>query len=115
MIPSLIIFFDTLPITVNGKLDRQAILERFYQRESELTETTLENLLAAKFREALGVPDLQPSDDFFELGGDSLAAVEIITWANDHFQIPLETSALFENPTIESLAARIRLQSTTNN
>ncbi len=109
MVPSRIAFFETLPVKSSGKIDREAILDGSRRRVSEAPETAVEDLLAAKFREALGVPDVRPDDDFFELGGDSMAAVEIVTWGSEHFQIPLETPALFEHPTVQSLAARIRL------
>jgi amino acid adenylation domain-containing protein len=108
MVPSRISFFETLPVKSSGKIDREAILDRSQRRVSEAPEMAVEDLLAAKFREALGVPDVRLDDDFFELGGDSMAAVEIVTWGSEHFQIPLETPALFEYPTIQTLAARIR-------
>jgi len=44
----------------------------------------------------------------FELGGDSLASVEIVTWAESAFGIELELAALFEHPTIQTLASAIR-------
>jgi amino acid adenylation domain-containing protein len=109
MIPSRITFVEALPVKASGKLDRDAILGMARRRvRAAPAATTTEDLLTAKFREALGVPDVQPDDDFFELGGDSLAAVEIVTWASEHFQVTLETPALFEHPTIQSLAGRIR-------
>jgi amino acid adenylation domain-containing protein len=109
VVPSRIAFFETLPVGESGKLDRRAILGRDQQRGREIpVATTPEDLLAAKFREALGVPNIRLDDDFFELGGDSLAAVEIVTWASEHFQTPLEAAALFEHPTVQSLARRIR-------
>jgi amino acid adenylation domain-containing protein len=108
MVPSRILFFDTWPMTAGGKLDRQLILETAEQRRTKAFEGTIEDLLAGKFREALGLSVIQPTEDFFELGGDSIAAVEIITWASEQFQITLETPALFDNPTIRSLAEQIR-------
>ena len=95
-------------MTAGGKLDRQLILETAEQRRTKAFEGTIEDLLAGKFREALGLSVIQPTEDFFELGGDSIAAVEIITWASEQFQITLETPALFDNPTIRSLAEQIR-------
>jgi amino acid adenylation domain-containing protein len=108
MVPTRIIRLDSFPVTSSGKLDRQLILKLAELCAPETCETSIEDLVAGKFREALGLPHVEPADDFFELGGDSMATVEITVWASEHFQITLEPAALFEFPTTQSLADRIR-------
>jgi amino acid adenylation domain-containing protein len=108
MVPSRILVLDSLPITATGKLDRESILSGAYEEQPyAVARTSTEESIAIKFSEALGIPNILPDDDFFDLGGDSMAAVEIITWASEYFQVPLETAALFEHATIRTLAAHI--------
>ena len=53
-----------------------------------------EEELAAVFRDVLGIDRIGLDDDFFELGGDSLASVELITAINDHFGVELSASVV---------------------
>lgn len=68
----------------------------------------LEDRIAAGFAGMLGLPDVDVDGDFFELGGDSLASVETVTWIQDELGVELEVSALFDNPTARSLALHIQ-------
>ena len=61
-----------------------------------------------KWRDVLGAETLGYDDDFFQLGGDSMATVELSSWAAERFGVPLHPTALFDHPTIRSLADRIR-------
>jgi amino acid adenylation domain-containing protein len=109
MIPSRVVFFEQLPVDHNGKVDRRAIEREQALREHERElETSLEQSLAAKWRDVLGAETQGYDDDFFELGGDSMATVELSAWAAERFGVPLEPTALFDHPTIRSLADRIR-------
>ena len=108
MVPTRILLLDSFPLTNSGKLDRQSIFSLADQRAPETPEASIEDLVAGKFREALGLPHVEPGDDFFELGGDSLATVEITVWASEYFRVSLDPSALFEFPTVQSLANLIR-------
>jgi acyl-CoA synthetase (AMP-forming)/AMP-acid ligase II len=108
MVPARVILLENLPINANGKLDRQYIREMVRKCSTKDYKAKVEDLLTEKFRTALGFQHVQVDDDFFELGGDSLATIEITQWAAEQFRIDLEISALFEFPTIRSLAAHIR-------
>ncbi|HEX3357519.1 MAG TPA: thioesterase domain-containing protein [Tepidisphaeraceae bacterium] len=63
--------------------------------------------LAQIWRDALDIPSLKRNDDFFTLGGDSVAATKVITAIEEIFNLRLPMSALVENPTVGLLAARI--------
>jgi amino acid adenylation domain-containing protein len=107
MVPARIIRLKQLPVNANGKLDQRRIRELAKKRKAQ-SSRELEELLEERFRAALGLDIVGADDDFFELGGDSMATVEITLWASECFQVNLEISALFDYPTIRSLAGRIR-------
>ncbi len=126
MVPVRIIALDRLPVDVNGKLDRTALL-RAVEAAGEATaggtssgapagEESLEAALSVKWRDVLGSAEIGADDDFFLLGGDSMATLEISRWASERFGVALEPTVLFDRPTIRSLADHIRsLQSTRGN
>lgn len=62
----------------------------------------------ALFRRSLGGVDVEPDDDFFALGGDSLQALQIVTGAQEAFDLELPPDVLFRHPTPRSLAAALR-------
>jgi non-ribosomal peptide synthetase component F/acyl carrier protein len=67
----------------------------------------VEPALAAIWAEVLDVEHVAPDDDFFELGGTSLLAMQIVARATDAFGVELELDALFEAPTVAGLAQAI--------
>jgi acyl carrier protein len=67
----------------------------------------LDRALAKMWVDILGVPEVRLSDDFFELGGDSLMLVDLLDKVNSTFGIDLPITTLFESPTIEELACLI--------
>ncbi len=67
----------------------------------------IERGLAQIWRDALDIPSLKRNDDFFTLGGDSVAATKVVTAIEQMFDLRLPMSALVENPTVGLLAARI--------
>ncbi|MEL6425487.1 MAG: phosphopantetheine-binding protein, partial [Pseudomonadota bacterium] len=64
--------------------------------------------IAALWIDVLKVPSVEPGDDFFDLGGNSLMAIMIVTRLREHSP-DLPMSAIFDAPTVEKLADRIRL------
>jgi acyl carrier protein len=59
------------------------------------------------WKEALGVETLRPDDEFFELGGDSLSAVQLMRRVREQFGVELGISVLFDCPTVQALAAEV--------
>jgi amino acid adenylation domain-containing protein len=109
MVPARVLLLPRLPVTANGKLDRTALLAALAAPPPPPDgNASIEDDLAVRWREVLGRPEVGRDDDFFDMGGDSLATVEIATWASNRFRINLDPFALFECPTIRSLADRIR-------
>lgn len=72
-----------------------------------LDDSTMTTILLA-FKTALEIESADPTDDFFALGGDSLAAIELIASLEDAFDIDLGVEELFEYPTPTALAGRVQ-------
>lgn len=97
MVPSRFFFCDKLPAKSSGKVDRKALLEIAGAGTDEGDD--LAERVLFKWREVLHVEDLGLDDDFFEVGGDSVAAMELCFWSMDGFGIEIEPTAVFEYPT----------------
>jgi thioesterase domain-containing protein/acyl carrier protein len=67
----------------------------------------VENMLAEVWRELLGVDEIAPDDDFFALGGHSLAAVRLFARIRKHYGVDLPLATLFQAPTLGALAALV--------
>jgi amino acid adenylation domain-containing protein len=82
MVPAAFVELDALPLTPNGKLDRTALPAPVVTRDAsaELVEprTGTERLLAVIWKEILGVETLGIDDDFFDLGGHSMLATQVV-------------------------------------
>ncbi|SUA48132.1 Tyrocidine synthase III [Nocardia africana] len=108
MVPAAVVVLDRVPLTPVGKLDRKALPEpRFQARPYREPATPQQRLVAAVLAEALGVPRVGADDDFFELGGNSLIATQVVArlGARTATRIPVRT--VFEAPTVRALAGRL--------
>jgi amino acid adenylation domain-containing protein len=110
MVPSAFVHVDEWPLTPNGKLDKKALPDpeerHGHSDAGELTEH--EARLAALWREALKLDfPPGPEDDFFDLGGESLVAVELLTLLEREFGVALTPNVLVEDSTVRALSARI--------
>jgi len=108
MVPAALYQIDALPRTANGKLDRNA-LARFEvspQREAQWVEPSgeIEVLTARLFGDVLGLARVGADDDFFALGGHSLAAVRLIARLSEQLGRKVALAALFDSPTPRLLA-----------
>lgn len=112
MVPSAFVYLFELPLTANGKIDRKALLAPARDRiglQSEYVpaKTPIEKLLAGIWSEILKLDSISIHANFFELGGHSLLATRVISRIRHKLKLELPLRALFENPTIESLAGAI--------
>jgi len=113
MIPAHIIQIETLPLTLNGKLDH-ARLPKPGQAPSEARQErvwprdTLELELIRLWEDLLEVRSISVRDDFFKLGGHSFLALRLMQQIERQFGQALPVITLFERPTIEHLADLLR-------
>lgn len=112
MIPSRFVHVPSLPLLPNGKVDGRALasidLPSRDSRSRVEPRDPLERQLSHVWGKVLGVKDLGVTDDFFELGGDSLDAVRIFAMMERWLRVNLPLTELARHPTIESLARAIR-------
>ncbi len=108
MVPSIFIVVDNFPLTPQGKIDRQKLLEthppKAKQSSASGFETELEASLGAIWSEAFDLPDIGREDNFFELGGDSLIASVIAARLFDETGAEFGLDMFAKNPTIARMA-----------
>ena len=112
MVPAAFVFREALPRTANGKVDRNALPDPGKSRpeiETPLVSprTPIEKEVAEIWKEVLSLDVVGVHDNFLELGGDSLAASQVISRVIRSFQLELPVQALFESPTVAEMAAVI--------
>jgi amino acid adenylation domain-containing protein len=114
MVPSAFVLLDTLPLTPNGKLDRKALpepdLSRSEPEKDAITHTPIQEILTGIWSQVLSVEYIGINDNFFDLGGHSLFATQVISRIRETFQIELPLRCLFESPTIRELSVSIEAE-----
>jgi len=105
LVPSAWVWLPALPLTVAGKLDRDALPTPDHTpRDSGTpTEGRREETLLALFRELLGRDDIGATDAFFELGGDSILSIQLVAAARER-GLALTPRDVFERRTVRALA-----------
>lgn len=112
MVPSVFVFLDKMPVIGIGKIDRNALPAPTNSRPA-LDEpyvpprTPLEEELSRIWAEVLSLDQAGIHDNFFDLGGHSLAASQVISRVIRTFNLELPVKALFDAPTVAEMAAII--------
>jgi amino acid adenylation domain-containing protein len=108
MVPSAFMLMERLPLTSNGKIDRQALGAFSIQKEtaSVAPRTETEKALAAIWSELLQA-EVGVNDDVFDLGAHSLMAMKALTQIRERFNVNLSLRNLFEQPTVAGLAGML--------
>lgn len=108
MIPAALVPLEALPLTPHGKVDRRALpapeVEPPDRRGHVPPRNDAERILVDVWREVLGVPQVGIEDDFFDLGGDSILSIQIVSRARAR-GLELRAGDLLLNPTIAELSA----------
>ena len=111
MVPDAFVCLPALPMTANGKLDRQALPIPEYEAATaafEPPQTPLESAMADIWASVLGVERVGRNDNFFDLGGHSLLAAQLIGTINRSLGIDLSLRQLFQAPSVRELALAAR-------
>jgi amino acid adenylation domain-containing protein/thioester reductase-like protein/non-ribosomal peptide synthase protein (TIGR01720 family) len=111
MVPAAVVVLETLPLTVNGKLDTRALPAPEYTAGVyQAPANPVEEIMAGIYAQVLGVePPLivGVDDSFFDLGGDSLSATRVIAEINAALNMHLPVSAIFHAPSVRSLSQQV--------
>ncbi|OBQ09544.1 MAG: non-ribosomal peptide synthetase [Anabaena sp. LE011-02] len=111
MIPSAFVMLDSLPLTPNGKVDRRALKAPAHTSNSDRfieVRNQLELKLLQIWSNILKIDKIGVQDNFFDLGGHSLLAPYLMTQIKQQIGKDIPVKDLFQNPTIEQLAAIIQ-------
>lgn len=105
MIPAAFVTIDTWPLTPNGKIDRQALPAPVSVPVSPAAPVSeLENAIASIWQSVLGIPSVGIHDNFFDVGGHSLLAVQVHERIQGIVSQPINVVDIFQYPTVSQLA-----------
>jgi pyochelin synthetase len=119
MVPSVVVWHESLPLTRNGKVDRAKLAEAAPEPAAgdgapgpagdAAAPTALDLAVAALWASVLRVPEsaIEPDGNFYDLGGDSLAAARILTGVRKQFGVGITLDRLYEVQTVRTMAARV--------
>jgi len=118
MIPQYFIKLEDFPYTPNGKIDRKKLpMPNFETRSKEivLPRNSIDELLINVLKDLLEIENISIDDSFFELGGDSLSAINLCTKIYSEFNVQVFVKDILENPVIKDLSDLIVNSENTNN
>jgi amino acid adenylation domain-containing protein len=112
MIPSSLILLDAMPLTPNGKIDRQALsalssVDLRLGEEKIAPRIPIEKAIAGIWENSLGVGPVSIRDSFFDIGGHSLLAMRLLSQLQETFGVDLQLRELFESPSVTELAIAV--------
>ncbi|UHO38304.1 amino acid adenylation domain-containing protein [Chryseobacterium capnotolerans] len=114
MVPAAFVHLTSLPLTINGKLDRRALPEPEFTggREYTAPETELQEKLCQIYGEVLGLDasGIGIHDDFFSLGGNSIMAIKLISSIKRTLDMQVGVAVIFGHKTVGSLSEALNDQ-----
>jgi acyl carrier protein len=115
MIPSAFVCLRALPLATNGKIDRRLLPDPGNSRPEldapyVAPRTPIEEQLVQIWSEVLLLDRIGIHDNFFDLGGHSLAATRVVSHVIKNFQLDIPLQSLFQSPTVAEMAAVIAEQ-----
>jgi len=114
-VPSRIVLVNSIPRDAQGKLCRGELADVLAQAmriEFTPPDGPLQQLVAASFREVLGIERIGAHDNFFALGGDSLRGTQAVVRMNAALGLDLDAIELFRRPTVAEFATRLAIAAT---
>jgi non-ribosomal peptide synthetase component F/thioesterase domain-containing protein/acyl carrier protein len=112
MVPDAFVMLDAFPLTPNGKIDRKALPNPEKTRpeggwQFVAPRNGIEQDLAQIWTQTLGIERIGIKDSFFDLGGNSLSAAQMMVTLHQHFGVEFPLQILFERPTVARLADKL--------
>lgn len=113
MVPSQIVLLESLPLNPNGKIDRKVLGKMRLDDQQLSAKTTVapktkyEAKLLDIWKNILGIDTLGVRDSFFENGGNSISAIQVITKVKKTFQVDIPLKDLFEYPFVDEFAMKV--------
>ncbi|SDZ26988.1 amino acid adenylation domain-containing protein [Bacillus sp. 166amftsu] len=111
MIPAYFIRVDEIPINRNGKVEEKKLEEIFLQKRKELNTASnmqvfygIDKEISAVWSDILGRADINHKMNFFEVGGNSILAAQLVNKINEKFKVNLTLKELFEAPVFEQFS-----------
>ncbi|NFL97255.1 amino acid adenylation domain-containing protein, partial [Clostridium botulinum] len=107
MVPSYIIQLDSMPLTQNGKIDKKALPEvdiTTIAKEYIAPRNEMEEKICKIYSEVLGIEKISIRDDFFDIGGHSLKAINVVSRLQKELKLKVEVSNIFTYSTVEKLS-----------
>ncbi|MGE6593561.1 amino acid adenylation domain-containing protein [Bacillus mycoides] len=124
MIPFKIFALEKFPLNTNGKIDRNALLNKLFHNslvestkielntnfktKSILNQKAIEEEMVDIWKKEIGLDSVQLDDHFFKIGGHSLLLTKIMGAIQDRFNVQVSLRALFEAPTVRGMADQVR-------
>ena len=107
-----IVVMKELPLTKNGKVDRQHLpkpeaVRSEAQIEERRPRNAYEEIISGIWKQVLKVEPVRPGDNFFEIGGHSLLATQVISRVRNAFGVEIGVISIFQDATVEGLALRV--------
>jgi natural product biosynthesis luciferase-like monooxygenase protein len=109
MVPAVFLLVDEIPLTPGGKVDRAGLSRRISRSAKSRVplvgpRTPLEKQLVEIWRQVLGLDAVGVTQNFFDIGGHSLSAMQVVSSVRDSLRVELSLRHLYESPTIAALA-----------
>nr|WP_083336057.1 non-ribosomal peptide synthetase [Mycobacteroides saopaulense] len=115
MVPAAVVSLTVLPLTVNGKLDKKALPAPEYADIDHYRApgTLIEEILAGIYAQVLGLERVGVDDSFFDLGGDSISAIQVV-WRAHGAGLVGRPRDIFVQQTVARLARVVRMADSTD-
>ncbi|MDI5967961.1 amino acid adenylation domain-containing protein [Streptomyces sp. SL13] len=106
MVPAALVSLEELPLTPSGKLDRRALPAPEFRSATALLppRTPQEEILCGLFAELLKLPEVGADSNFFDLGGDSIVSIQLVSRARKA-GLTITPRMVFQHKTVEAIAA----------
>jgi acyl carrier protein len=112
MLPVQYIHLEALPLTINGKIDHDALpqpdsIRPVLQVDYVAPRSDMEEMIAGLWSEILGINKIGVFDNFIKIGGDSLSGIRLMAKLNETFELDLPINVIFEKTSVASMSTYV--------